>query len=142
MAMQETGTAALRLLLGLLGAALIGAPSPASAASFDCDARGLSQTEVAICEDAQLSRLDDQMARRLGGFARRLNYGQYLGLRHWRAVMAQQRNVCGDDRTCIAGHYRAQARFLERLQQCLETSLSRRGCLRNTLSNEREAVRR
>jgi uncharacterized protein len=131
-----------RAAFGLLGAALMCTPTPAPAASFDCDARGLSRTEITICEDTQLSRLDEQMARRVATFARRLNFGQYLGLRHWQAMTARQRDVCGTDRSCIGTHYRAQARFLERLQQCLETSLSRRGCLRNTLSNEREAVRR
>jgi len=118
------------------------APTAASAASFDCEARGLSRTEITICDDAQLSRIDEQMSRRVAGFARRLNYGQYLGLRHWQAMTARQRDVCGTDRSCIATHYRAQARFLERLQQCLDTSLARRGCLRNTLNHEREAVRR
>lgn len=134
--------AAARVALGLLGVALIWTPPMASAASFDCNARGLSRTELTICEDAQLSRMDEQLARRLGSFARRMNFGQYLGLRHWQAASARQRNLCGSDRTCIGASYRAQARFLERLQQCLDVSLSRRACLRDLLTSERATMRR
>jgi len=97
---------------------------------------------MAICDDTQLSRMDDQLARRLGGFARRMNFGQYLGLRHWHAASARQRNRCGTDRTCITASYRAQAQFLDRLQYCVDASLSRRACLRDLLTGERETMRR
>ena len=46
------------------------------------------------------------------------------------------------DRTCLTASYRGQIRFLDRLQQCLDTSQQRRICFRNTLNVEREAVRR
>jgi uncharacterized protein len=119
------------------GLAVTVAITPASAASFDCNAGGLTRTEIMICADTQLSRTDTQLARRVDAAARRLNYGQYLGLRHWQADSALQRNQCGADRACITAHYRAQQRFLDRFQQCLEGRLARRGCLREALSVDR-----
>jgi uncharacterized protein len=112
------------------------------AAALDCSSRRLGETEAAICQDVQLSRAEDQISGRLGGFVRRLSFGQYLGVRHWHADRAQERTRCGADRTCLGASYRAQIRFLDRLQQCLDTSAQRRACLRNTLNIEREASQR
>jgi len=127
---------------GLLVIAAALASPAALAASFDCNARGLSRAEGMICEDPQLSRTDEQLARRGDGIARRMNYGQYLGLRHWQAASAGQRDLCGANRSCIDAHYRAQRRFFDRLQQCLDTRYTRRSCLRETLAGDRETVRR
>ena len=127
--------------VGLL-AALIWAAPAAVGGSIDCNARGLSRAEGAVCSDPQLSRTDEQLARRADGVARRMNYGQYLGLRHWQAASASQRDLCGADRVCIAAQYRAEKRLLDRVQECLETRFVRRSCLRNALSGDREAVRR
>ena len=125
-----------------LAVALIWLSPVALAASFDCNARGLSRAEDAICGDPQLSRTDEQMARKADTIARRMNYGQYLGLRHWQAALAKERDLCGADRVCINAHYRAQRRVLDRLQQCLDTRFARRSCLRNSLAGDQEAVRR
>src|SRR5262245_57465738 len=100
-----------QLAAGLVPVALAWAAPGALAASFDCRGLGLSRTEIAICADQQLTRIDEQMGRRVDGFARRMNFGQYLGLRHWQSAAARQRDVCDVDRTCIAAHYRAQGRF-------------------------------
>ena len=132
-------------MLGLVGlaqlGALLGAP-PASAGRFDCASRWLSRTEQTVCGDQQLMRLDDQLARRLDGFAARLNFGQYLGLRHWHAVQARQRGQCVADRDCIAASLRAQSRLLDRLQRCVSASLARRACLREMLAGDQESSRR
>jgi uncharacterized protein len=122
---------------GLIVLIVLWAPGPARGASFDCNARGLSPAALAICRDAQLSRADELLARRLLGLARRLNFGQYLGLRHWHSGWMQSRGGCGTDRACLAASYRAQNRFIDRLQQCLDNGLQRRACLRNTLNVER-----
>ena len=45
----------------------------------------------AICQDANLSRTEEQVVRRVGGLSRRLSYGQYLGLRHWHALWGEER---------------------------------------------------
>jgi uncharacterized protein len=111
-----------------------------AAASFDCGVRGLSLTEITICRDPQLSRADEQAAHRLDGFARRLNYGQYLGLRFWQSSRQRARERCGADIACINAAYRAQMRFLDRFEQCLQNSGQRRTCLRITLNVERDAL--
>lgn len=125
-----------------LASALVWPAEDAGAASFECDGRRRSLTETTICRDAQLSRTDAQLARRLGALSRQLSFGQYLGLRHWHGAWVQDRNRCGADRVCLAAAYRTQTRFLDRLQQCLDTSPRRRTCLRTTLSGDIEARRR
>ena len=112
------------------------------AVALDCAARWLGETEIAICRDPQLSRSEDQITRRIAGFARRISFGQYLSLRHWHALWSEERSHCGLERACIATSYRVQARFLDRLQQCLDVSPQRRACFRGTLNVEREALRR
>lgn len=134
--------AMLARLAACLALTLLWGPGIHPAASFDCSSRRLGETEIAICQDGQLSRAEDQISGRLAGFSRRLSFGQYLGVRHWHAGWAQERSRCGAERGCLAASYRAQIRFLDRLQQCLDTSSQRRVCLRNTLNVEREAQRR
>ena len=107
-----------------------------AAATLDCKSRRLTAAESAICQDPQLGRTEQQVVGRVKGMARRMSLGQYLGLRHWHAGWGQERTRCGTDRTCLANAYRAQHRFLDRLQQCLETSSPRRACLRTTLNVE------
>jgi uncharacterized protein len=132
---------AVKVHIALLAAALIWGAPEALAASFDCKARGLSRAEGMICADTQLSRTDEQLARQTDAVARRLSYGQYLGLRHWQATSAGQRRLCAD-RGCINSHFRAQRNLLDRLQECLDTRFARRSCLRNSLTGDQETVRR
>ena len=125
-----------------VGLALAWVLGTGPAVAVDCNARWLGETESAICQDAQLSRTEEQVARRVTILARRLSFGQYLGLRHWHALWGEERSRCSLERTCLSVSYRTQIRFLDRLQQCLDTSQQRRGCFRNTLNVEREALRR
>lgn len=125
-----------------LGAALVWV-LPASAQGADCYSRRRTPTLAAICNDTQLSRSDQQVVRRVATLSRQMTFGQYLGLRYWRDASDEDRGSrCGADRTCIAASYRAQMRFLDRLQFCLDTSPRRRACLRDTLNLDREALRR
>lgn len=133
--------AAERIVLGLFGLALLGAPV-AAATGLDCNSPWLNRAELLICGDPQLLRMEEQLARRLDSFAQRLNYGQYLGLRHWSATWARQRGLCAAERDCIVATYRAQSRFLDRLQRCVNTSLARRTCLRDLVAGERDSARR
>jgi uncharacterized protein len=130
-----------RARLGLVGLILLVTP-PASAQRLDCASPWLERTEQTICDDPQLTRMHDQLARRLGGFSARLNFGQYLGVRHWHAMQARQRALCGADRDCIVASFRAQGRFLDRLQRCASAGLARRACLREMLAAEQESSRR
>ena len=109
-----------------LGLALAWVQGAGPAAALDCATRWLGETETAICQDAQLSRADEQMARRVASLSRRLAFGQYLGLRHWHAAGASSATAAAD-RGCLTASYRAQLRFLDRLQQCLDNGLQRRG---------------
>jgi uncharacterized protein len=127
---------------GVSTLALLIAGGGGVAAALDCRERGLSRTELLICEDVQLQRTDQQLSRRADALGRRLSYGQYLGLRHWIAASARQRDLCGVDRTCVGANYRSQNRVLDRLQQCLDARIARRACLRNALGGERETMRR
>ena len=126
----------------VLGVASMLAAPVAWAASFDCSARPLTQAEMTICNDPQLARMEEHLTRRLNSVATRLNFGQYLGLRHWATVWAKERGECESDRDCIAANLRAQGRFLDRFQRCLTGSLARRGCLRDMLAGEQESMRR
>ncbi len=65
-----------------------------------------------------------------------------MGLRHWHALWGEERARCSVDRTCLSVSYRTQLRFLDRLQQCLDTSQQRRTCFRSTISVDREALQR
>jgi len=132
----QTGIAA---CLGLAVAYTAGA---APAVALDCAGRWLGDTEIAICRDPQLARREDQITRRIAGFARRVSFGQYLSLRHWHALWGEERARCSLERVCITGSYRVQTRFLDRLQQCLDVSQQRRACFRTILTVEREALRR
>ena len=132
-------------MLGLVGPALLAAlagAAPPAAASLDCASRWLNRAEQVICGDAQLMRAEQQLTQRLSSFASRLNFGQYLGLRHWHAVRARQRSLCAADRECIAASLRAQGRSLDRLQRCVGGSLTRRACLREMLAAEQDSSRR
>jgi uncharacterized protein len=121
----------------LLGLAAFGAPA---AWGLDCDGPLLSRAELVICADPQLLSMEKKISRRVKGNAARLSFGQYLGLRHWQASQARERDVCRADRGCIAASLRAQSRFLDRLQRCTATGLGRRRCLRNLLADERASV--
>ena len=140
-ARRRARQAAARLLgLAPLGLALLSAPAAASA--LDCEGRWLTQAEIVICTDPQLLRMEEQLTRRIKGSAGRLSFGQYLGLRHWQAERARDRNACQDDRECIAANLRAQARFLDRLQRCVTSNLARRACLYNLLMEDRASLQR
>jgi uncharacterized protein len=125
----------------LLGLALLGAPA-ARGGGLECTSRWLTRAELTICDDPQLARIEEQLARRLDGFAIRVNFGQYLGLRHWHTALTRTRSSCASDRDCILASYRAQTRFLDRFQRCIATSLARRTCLRDLLASERDSMRR
>jgi uncharacterized protein len=117
-------------MLGLLALSAL----PAGAASFPCNVPFLKPAELAVCQDTQLSRMDDDTARKARSLLSRLSYGQYLGLRYWQGRNAEAREQCGSDRQCLMAQYRADNRFLDRLRQCLDGGTQRRTCWRTTLS--------
>lgn len=110
--------------------------SSAQAASFDCNGRDLSETQLMICGDLELSRVDDQMGRRIRTLQRRQGLGLYLSIRYWSFRAADLRDACGRDRICVLSAYRAQGSALDRLQNCLDTNLRKRSCPRAVLGSE------
>ena len=140
----STATMTMRTRLGALPVFLLLSAAPAAAAmgAVDCRAPRMAAADLAICTDAQLSRLDDQLSRRLARTARQLAYGPYVGLRVWQGEWRQQRNDCSADRACLAAVYNDANRFLDRFQRCLGTSLRGRRCLPLSVEGERAAVRR
>jgi uncharacterized protein len=134
--------AALAGFLACLALPVLSVPGARPAAGLDCSHRRLGDAEATVCQDAQLARAGQQLDTRIKGMARRLSFGQYLGLRYWNSGWAEERDRCGANRPCLAATFKAQLRFLDRLQQCLESSSPRRACLRNTLNLERQAQKR
>ena len=137
----STARMTIRTRLGMIPVCLALSAAPALAA-VDCRAPRMAPADLAICTDAQLSRLDDLLSRRLARMARQLAYGPYIGLRVWQSDWRQQRNDCSADRACIAAVYNDANRFLDRFQRCLGTSLRGRRCLPVSVEGERAAVRR
>lgn len=123
-----------------VGLATLAAPA-AGAASFDCNAREISEARLLICGDIELSRTDDRVARRLRGLEKRQGLGLYLSLRYWNARANDARDECLRDRACILAVYRAQSLALDRLQACLDSGARRRSCLRAALTNEETAAK-
>jgi uncharacterized protein len=131
-----------RLAPTILALLLAAAPAAVALPAVDCRAARMAPTELAICMDAQLARMDDQLARRLQRTARQLAFGPYVGLRVWQSDWRQQRSECSADRTCLAAAYNDANRFLDRFQRCLGTSLRGRRCLPVSVEGERAAARR
>ena len=119
---------------------LVGPVAPAGAASFPCSRPTLTATEMAICRDPQLSKLDEETARKAKALLRRLSYGQYLGLRYWQSRSAEAREQCGPDRACLAARYRAQNRVLDSMLQCLDSGARRRTCWRAVVDGGRSVA--
>ena len=117
----------------MAGALCLIAAVRAEAASFPCNTPGLGAVELTICQTPQLSRLDEETARKVRALLPRLSYGQYLGLRYWESRNEEAREQCGPDRACLAAQYRAQNRLLDSLRQCLARGTARRTCWRTIM---------
>jgi len=76
-------------------------PTPAAAQSFDC-AKARLATEIAICNSARLSRLDEEMASLYFGLPHYVREDVKRSQRRW----LRRRNACRYDRQCIARAYR------------------------------------
>jgi uncharacterized protein len=122
--------------------ALGGAATAADAASVRCRSPRLNAVEQVVCRDAQLAKLDQDTDRKVRALLPRLSYGQYLGLRYWQSRVAEARDECGPQTACLGAQYRAQQRFLDGLQQCLDRGGRRRTCWRAMHSSGSAALPR
>ena len=82
----------------------VGVVSVGKAASFDCN-KATTETEIAICNDPELSALDEVMgqAYRLAKIS--ANWMTPQELRNSQKAWLQQRNRCGDNFDCLRNSY-------------------------------------
>jgi uncharacterized protein len=90
----------------LLSVVLMFIPIPAVslAASFDCSKARLP-AEVAICQDPELSRLDEEMAR---AYQAALKKGESQQLKASQRAWLKERNGCGSNALCLKRLYTAR----------------------------------
>ncbi len=94
-------------------AAALCLPAAANAASFDC-AKAATPTEHAICDNPQLSHLDDQTS---GLYYTLISNGsltpaQVSQVKSQQVKFLQQRNACGANYNCLVSAYTAQIMYL------------------------------
>lgn len=101
------------LAAALAGGALV-ASGESQAASFDCG-RASTPTEHAICDNPQLSSLDDQTA---GLYYTLISNGslspaKVSQVKSAQASFLQQRNACGAGYNCLIDAYTSQIMYLK-----------------------------
>lgn len=101
------------LALAIFAAAAL-APATAGAASFDC-AKAATPTEHAICDNPQLSSLDDQTA---GMYYTMISNGSLSPAKVSQVKAAQasfltKRDACGANYNCLIDAYTAQIMYLK-----------------------------
>jgi len=94
----------MRLLMALAGLLLVQA---AHAQSFNCR-YARTADEVAICESARLSVLDERLSRRFFRLRDSLYGPDRARLDRDQAAWLNARHQCGSDCACIAAAYRAR----------------------------------
>ena len=101
------------LTLSFIGSALL-LPAPGHAASFDC-AKAATPTEHAICDNPQLSSLDDQTAGLYytlisGGIAKPTQ--TVAEVKAAQTSFLSKRDACGANFDCLVDAYTAQITYL------------------------------
>jgi hypothetical protein len=94
------------LLAGLAAVAIAGTAKPQSP-SFNCD-RARSASQVAICNDGTLARLDSEHERLFSRVHAAAEAGTQARMRREHPMWQRFRDLCGPDRICIAQRYRAR----------------------------------
>lgn len=98
--------------LSILAATALGTAA-GHAASFDC-AKAATPTEHAICDNPQLSNLDDQTS---GLYYTLISNGslsptQVSEVKSQQVKFLQQRNACGANYNCLVSAYTSQIMYL------------------------------
>jgi uncharacterized protein YecT (DUF1311 family) len=101
-----------RILAGAaaVAVALLFAPSPSTAASFNCRLAALP-VEMLVCHDGRLGALDEEMARQYYSLVNIAPPGAAIQIKAEQRAWIRGRNLCGYDRRCVRNAYR------HRLQQ-------------------------
>jgi uncharacterized protein YecT (DUF1311 family) len=88
-----------------VAAGLFFAPSPSTAASFNCRLASLP-AEVLICNDVRIGALDEAMARQYYALINTAPPGAVLQIKAEQKAWLRGRNLCGYDGQCVANAYR------------------------------------
>lgn len=96
----------------ITSALLIACAVPASAQSFNC-LRAKTADEVLICQDAQLSALDERMSSMFFRLRNILSAGQSRFLEADQASWLRNGMSCGRDVDCIEAAYELRIRQLK-----------------------------
>lgn len=94
------------LLAGLAAVAIAGT-AEAQSPSFNCD-RARSASQVAICNDGTLARLDSEHELLFSRVLAAAEAGTQARMHREHPAWQQFRDLCGPDRLCIAQRYRAR----------------------------------
>ena len=96
-------------VLGVVGC--LAASSASQAQSFNCN-YAKKPVEVAICQDPNLSQLDEQMAQAYFDVVNNLPSRRASQVKAEQAAFIRERNSCGYDFGCISASYRIRLREL------------------------------
>jgi uncharacterized protein len=98
----------------------------ANAASFNCLVAS-TPDEVLICQDAELSRLDEQMASLYFATRNRVLGPQRQALEDTQVEWFRLRQACGRDRTCIQSSYTVRIAYLQSYNQLSPYTMPKEG---------------
>lgn len=110
---QNIGLRPLLPPLLLLGCMMLVSPTPTQAASFDC-VKAQTKVEKLICVDAELSKLDEEMA--MGYKAALQDQSQAEMTRQEQKLWLKHRNACTDI-ACLKSYYRTRIHILPESQE-------------------------
>src|SRR3954468_22944957 len=106
---------------------------PAHAQTFNCY-YARAPDEVAICQDARLSRLDERLSNRFFHLRDSLSGSDQARLDRAEETWLHARHRCGGNRACIAEAYRV--RLSELSGRAVASGVIERTCVRDAWGNQ------
>jgi len=120
-------------LIGLVGLLSLLLVQSAHAQSFNCRFARTSD-EIAICNDARLSRLDERLSSRFYSLRDSLSGPDRVRLDQRQSAWLDSRHRCRSDRSCIAAAY--LSRISELSGRPVASAVFERTCVRDALGNQ------
>jgi len=113
--------------LASVGTAWLLIPLSVAAADFDC-AKASTNVEKAICADAELSSLDEQIGRAYREALRRGSSDEQSSLRSEERAWLKARDACGArDHACLVDRYRERVAILMRAAEATSATSQKQG---------------
>lgn len=109
--------------VGSLCAAIVAAPSPAMAASFDCERPDLAADEKVICDTRALNDADVKMVTTFDILTSLLPMGNRGKLQDEQTVWLKRRQACAADAACIGKAYDERLKQLQEAYKGLDRPL-------------------